>query len=136
MTASTASRLHAARSWYMHLFSFSNQSHFKNEWHACAGKLMQFTTVAAGLASWCTRDRGLKLEVHTREGNPFKMSDLRKVRHAGLWLFWALVHSTRRHTRLSRLWMASINALLKTPNLQGQCAGSTPSHKLVWLILC
>lgn len=25
------------------------------------------------------RDRGLKLEVHTREGNPFKMSDLRKV---------------------------------------------------------
>lgn len=28
------------------------------------------------------RDRGLKLEVHTREGNPFKMSDLRKVRVA------------------------------------------------------
>lgn len=25
------------------------------------------------------RDRGLKLEVHTREGNPFKLSDLRKV---------------------------------------------------------
>eukprot|EP00879_Flechtneria_rotunda_P014393 GHRR01015040.1.p1 GENE.GHRR01015040.1~~GHRR01015040.1.p1 ORF type:complete len:1094 (+),score=407.36 GHRR01015040.1:691-3972(+) len=25
------------------------------------------------------RDRGLQLEVHTREGNPFKMSDLRKV---------------------------------------------------------
>lgn len=26
------------------------------------------------------RDRGLKLEVHTREGNPFKLSDLRKVK--------------------------------------------------------
>lgn len=25
------------------------------------------------------RDRGLRLEVHTREGNPYKMSDLRKV---------------------------------------------------------
>jgi hypothetical protein len=26
-----------------------------------------------------TRDRGAKLEVHTRQGVPFKLSDLRKV---------------------------------------------------------
>jgi hypothetical protein len=70
----------------LHLFSLNDWLQFQNKWYACADKVMQCMTFAAGLAPCCTRDRGLKLEVHTREGNPFKMSDLRKVRHAGLWL--------------------------------------------------
>jgi hypothetical protein len=43
---------------------------------------MNITGPVSAICHVTVRDRGLKLEVHTREGNPFKMSDLRKV---GAW---------------------------------------------------
>jgi hypothetical protein len=35
--------------------------------------------VFAAAVCLCRRDRGLHLEVHTREGNPFKLSELKRV---------------------------------------------------------
>jgi len=57
------------------------------------------------------RDRGLKLEVHTREGNPFKMSDLRKVRCRPITASHALSTTALEATQAFVAHRGSLNAI-------------------------
>lgn len=61
------------RSWHVSAAAAGAMPRARSHGH----RVLRAACVCAGA---CHSDRGLQLEVHTREGNPFKLSDLRKAR--------------------------------------------------------